>query len=59
MTRFLTRHRHIGDRDGLTRKAFLEAAGAAAVAALWPSARPRAQPEGGPSSTAASPTRSG
>ncbi len=44
MTRFLTRHRHIGNRDGLTRKAFLEAAGAAAVAALWPGAHPRAQP---------------
>ncbi len=37
----MTRHRPPG--DGLTRKAFLEATGAAAVAALWPGARARAQ----------------
>ncbi|MCY4637156.1 MAG: hypothetical protein OXG04_22120 [Acidobacteria bacterium] len=43
MTQFPTRHRRSGDRGGLTRKAFLEAVGAAAAAALWPAARPRAQ----------------
>jgi hypothetical protein len=44
MTRSITRHGRIGgDREGLTRKAFLEAAGAATVAALWPAARGRAQ----------------
>jgi len=41
MTRSTTRHRHTG--DGLTRKAFLEAAGAAAAAVLWPGTRGRAQ----------------
>ena len=41
MTRSATRHGNTG--DGLTRKAFLEAAGAAAVAALWPGAHTRAQ----------------
>lgn len=41
MTRFTNRHRKTG--DGLTRKAFLEAAGAAAAAALWPGTRGRAQ----------------
>ena len=41
MTPSMTRHRRIG--DGLTRKAFLEVAGAATVAALWPGARTRAQ----------------
>ena len=44
MTRSITRHGRIGGaREGLTRKAFLEAAGAATVAALWPAARARAQ----------------
>ena len=43
MTQFPTRHRRVVDRGGLTRKAFLEAAGAAAVAALWPVAPSRAQ----------------
>ena len=41
MTGSTNRHRNAG--GGLTRKAFLEAAGAAAVAALWPGARARAQ----------------
>ena len=43
MTQFPTRQRRLGNRGGLTRKAFLEAVGAAAAAALWPAARPRAQ----------------
>ena len=41
MTRSTTRHRNTG--PALTRKAFLEAAGAAAVAALWPGTHGRAQ----------------
>ena len=41
MTGSTNRHRNAG--GGLTRKAFLEAAGAAAVAALWPGTRARAQ----------------
>ncbi len=41
MTPLTTRHRR--SAGGLTRKAFLEATGAAAVAALWPGVRARAQ----------------
>ena len=41
MTRSTTRHRNTG--DGLTRKAFLDAAAAASVAVLWPGTRGRAQ----------------
>ncbi len=43
-TTSVTRRRRNG--DGLTRKAFLETAGAAAVTALWPGARARAQDAG-------------
>ncbi len=39
----MTRHARGGERGGMTRKAFLETAGAAAAAALWPGARARAQ----------------
>lgn len=43
MTRSLTRTRPSDERDGLTRKAFLETLGATAVAALWSGSRARAQ----------------
>lgn len=42
MTRSTTRH-GIADRGGMTRKTFLEAAGATALAAFWPGTRARAQ----------------
>ena len=41
MTRSTTRHRRTG--DGLSRKAFLEGAAAAAMAVLWPGTHTRAQ----------------
>ena len=43
MTRSTTRRGRIGNHGGLTRKAFIEAAGAAVVAALWPGAAARGQ----------------